>query len=89
MDNNEIGKRQECQVFERIDVVAYSGYKANERPLYFVLNHQKREVKEILERWYGQNHDYFKVLSDNGSVYLLKWLRFSDKGFVKKCEKRG
>ena len=29
----------------KIEVVAYSGYKANERPMYFVLGMQKIEVK--------------------------------------------
>ncbi len=65
-----------------IDVVAYSGYKANERPLYFIAARQKLEVKEVLDRWYGQAHDYFKVIADDGRPYLLKWHRLSDKWFL-------
>ncbi len=68
----------------KIDVVAYSGYKANERPVLFVLDDQKKEVKEIKDRWFGPDHDCFKVLADDGCVYLLKWQRSSDKWF---CEK--
>ena len=70
---------------KKIDVVAYSGFKANERPVYFVLDDQKRKVEEILDRWYGQDHDYFKVLADDGCQYLLKWHRSSDNWF---CEMR-
>ena len=44
---------------KKIEVVAYSGYKANERPLYFVLDKRKLEVADIIDRWYGVEHDYF------------------------------
>ena len=62
----------------RIKVIAYSGFKANERPLYFYLGRQKMGVKDILDRWYDQEHDYFKVLADNGRKYQLKWHRMLD-----------
>jgi hypothetical protein len=67
-----------------IDVIAYSGYKANERPLYLVVAQQKLEVREVLDRWYGQVHDYFKVMADDGRTYLLKWHRLSDTWFLAK-----
>jgi len=63
---------------KRIEVFTYSGYKANERPVYFFLNSQRVEVKEILDRWYGEEHDHFKVLADDGKVYVLRWQRYSD-----------
>ena len=65
-----------------IDVIAYSGYKANERPLYVIVAQQKLEVREVLDRWYGQVHDYFKVMADDGRPYLLKWHRVLDKWFL-------
>ena len=65
-----------------IQVGAYSGYKANERPLYFIVENQRTDVKQVLERWTGQNHDYFKVLADDGQVYVLKWHRASDTWFL-------
>ena len=72
----------------RIEVVAYSGYKANERPLYFFLDHQKLEVRHIIDRWYGVEHDYFKVLAQDGKVYLLKWDRFLDLWFIERIVER-
>jgi hypothetical protein len=73
---------------KKIEVVAYSGYKANERPLYLVLDEQRLEVKKTLDTWYGVEHDYFKVLADDGKVYLLKWHRFLDMWFIEKILER-
>ncbi len=73
---------------KKIEVVAYSGYKANERPLYLVLDEQRLEVKKTLDTWYGVEHDYFKVLADDGKVYLLKWHRSLDLWFIEKILER-
>jgi hypothetical protein len=56
-----------------IDVSCYSGYRANERPVTFIVRGRKLEVKEILDRWYGLNHSYFKVLGNDQKVYLIKY----------------
>ena len=61
-----------------IEVAAYSGYKANERPLYFRFEQKKLSVVDVLDRWYGEEHDYFKVLADDGKVYLIRWHRLLD-----------
>ena len=74
----------------KIEVVAYSGYKANERPLYFVFEQQKHSVADVLDRWYGVESDYFKVLADDGKVYLIRWHRALDLWFIVKImEKSG
>ncbi|MFH1243836.1 MAG: hypothetical protein V1689_15965 [Pseudomonadota bacterium] len=67
-----------------IEVGAYSGYRANERPVYLVLEGRRVEVRDILDRWYGQDHDFYKILGDDGRVYLLKWHRFQDVWFLEK-----
>jgi hypothetical protein len=69
---------------KKIEVVGYSGYKANERPLYFVLDEERLHVQNIIDRWYGVEHDYFKVMADDGKVYLLKWQRSVDLWFVER-----
>jgi hypothetical protein len=68
----------------KIEVVAYSGYKANERPLSFVLDQKRRDVMDVLDRWYGVEHDYFKVLADDGKVYLIRRHRLLDLWFLVK-----
>jgi hypothetical protein len=74
----------------KIDVMAYSGYKANERPLYFVLDEKKRVVVNVMDRWYGEEHDYYEVLADDGKVYLIGWHRLQDSwSLVKVLEKPG
>ncbi len=56
----------------KILVETYDGYRAGERPLRFRLGEKCREVVEILDRWFGEDHDYFKVLADDGGVYVLR-----------------
>ena len=38
--------------YERIHVECYSGHKANERPVAFIYEGRRREVEEIVDRWY-------------------------------------
>jgi hypothetical protein len=60
----------------------YAGPKIISRPLYFILDNRKLEVRNIIDRWYGVEDDYFKVLAEDGKVYLLKWTRLFDQWFV-------
>jgi len=69
---------------KKAKVTSYSGYKANERPLSFILNEEKIEVREIIDRWYGVESDYFKLLGSDGLVYILKWHRLLDVWLVVK-----
>jgi len=65
-----------------IEVTAYSGYKENERPLRFIVDKKRNDVKRVLDQWRGQDHDYFKVLTQEGHEYVLKWHRSSDTWFL-------
>ncbi len=62
----------------KIEVNAYSGYKANERPLSFLYRQEKIEVEEVMDKWYGVESDYFKIRANDGKVYLIKWNRILD-----------
>ncbi len=62
----------------KVEVRCYSGYKADERPLGFRLGERLLEVEEILDRWYGQEHDYFKLRACDGNTYLLRHSRSQD-----------
>jgi hypothetical protein len=71
--------------YEKIDVECYSGYKANERPVAFTYQKRRREVAEIVDRWYEgdvkpQNPDvsYFKVRTVEGEVFLLRYVSLFD-----------
>jgi len=80
---NYLGMQKDSK-YTQIEVSAYSGYKANERPHYFVKDRKKFQVTEILNRWVGQDHSYFKILADDGQVYTLKWHRYLDIWFILK-----
>jgi hypothetical protein len=71
--------------YETISVECYSGYKANERPVAFIFRDRRREVAEILDRWYeggtrpGRPEvNYFKVKTTDGEVFLLRYLSLFD-----------
>jgi hypothetical protein len=74
---------------EKLQVESYSGYKANERPTLFSLKDKRVGIVDIIDRWYGADHDFFKVLADDGRVYLLKWHRLTDEWFLVKVVERG
>lgn len=53
-------------------VETYSGYKADERPVAFTLKERTFRVEKVLDRWYGADHAYFKVLADDGITYTIR-----------------
>ena len=63
-------------------MAAYSGYRANERPLRLLIDEMDLEVVQVIDRWYGVGHDYFKCLASDGQVYMLKWHRTHDQWFL-------
>jgi hypothetical protein len=65
-----------------IKVTAYSGYKGNERPLSFIDDDQRHEIRDITSRWAEPDKDFFKVIADDGRVYTLSRDRKSDRWFM-------
>lgn len=59
-------------------VETYSGYRADERPVAFRLGGRRIAVRETLDRWHGEDHAYFKVMGEDGTVYILRQDRSSD-----------
>jgi hypothetical protein len=67
-----------------VQVECYAGYKADERPLRFRLVGPLRpadqpasaartfEIIEVLDQWYGVGYQCFKVLADDGNLYILR-----------------
>ncbi|MFQ5329729.1 MAG: hypothetical protein ACE5D4_07060 [Thermodesulfobacteriota bacterium] len=63
---------------EEIEVEAYSGFKANERPKTFTVAGRKIEAEEIVEMWRGEEYDYFKINGDDGQLYTIRYDRGQD-----------
>jgi hypothetical protein len=57
----------------RISVQSYAGYRAEERPRSFTLDGHSYEVCEIVDRWFGPDHSYFKVRADDDNIYLMRF----------------
>ena len=55
-----------------IRVECHAGYRADERPLRFVLGERTHEVLEVEDRWYSPGAAYFRVRSDDGHLYILR-----------------
>jgi hypothetical protein len=56
-------------------VECYAGYKADERPLRFQAaapGAPPRKVIEVLDQWYGPGYRSFRVLADDGNIYILR-----------------
>jgi len=55
-----------------IRVDCYSGYRGEETPRRFWLEHRRIEIREVVDRWLDPGHRYFKVVGDDGSTYILR-----------------
>jgi hypothetical protein len=54
-----------------IKIQCYSGYKADERPVSFILHDKELMVEKVIDQWRGPEFEYFKVLADDGKGYML------------------
>jgi hypothetical protein len=55
-----------------VKVECYSGYKADQRPVRFVLGEQLIQVEEIEDQWYSPSAIYFRILASDGNYYVLR-----------------
>ncbi len=56
----------------KIEVACYAGYRGEETPRRLTLGGRAVAVVEVLDRWYGPDHRYFKVAGDDGAIYILR-----------------
>jgi hypothetical protein len=73
-----------------IKVECYSGYKISEYPKNFYWDDIRFEIEEILDRWYQSDlnpdfseSNYFKVITLDNKIYILKHEIKSDKWFLR------
>jgi hypothetical protein len=62
----------------RLTVEAYAGFRADERPVALHLEDRRIAVREILDRWYGEDHAYFKLTGEDTMVYIIRHDHSSD-----------
>ncbi len=61
-----------------IRVLCHEGYKSGETPRAFYLGDRRLEVSEVLDRWRGEDHEYFKIDASDGNRYILRYDREED-----------
>jgi hypothetical protein len=61
-----------------IRVECYSGYRADERPLRFVLRGREFRVEELDGQWHSAENTYFRVRADDGNFYVLRHHEIQD-----------
>lgn len=61
-----------------IKVNSYSGFKGEERPVSFTIGDRTFQVVDLMDSWYGEGHDYYKVSADDGAVYIIRYDREMD-----------
>jgi len=55
-----------------LKVKTYSGYKADERPTNLIIDDKTLKVEKIIDQWRSPGCNCYKVLAENGKVYILK-----------------
>ena len=73
----------EINTYSTATVNAYSGYRANERPISFSFGDNAIRVIKIIDHRIDPERDYFSVQGDDGRFYTLEWFREKDIWHVK------
>ena len=55
------------------EVRCLAGYRANERPVSFLVEKHETMVRAVLESWREPNYLYFKVETADGELVLLRY----------------
>ncbi len=55
-----------------LQVVCYSGHRADERPVRFTLAGRTFAVVSVEDKWYSPGDTFVRVLADDGNRYLLR-----------------
>ena len=55
-----------------VKVDCYAGYKADQRPIRFVLGSNIYIIEQVEDQWYGPSAQYFRVKANDGNLYILK-----------------
>jgi hypothetical protein len=62
-----------------VQVECYAGYRGEETPRRFNIGDRRVEVVEVIDRWLGPDHRYFKLKGDDGGQYILRHDEPSDR----------
>jgi len=56
----------------RIDVECYAGYRGEEIPRVLSMGARRIGVVTIEDRWLAPDHRYFRLIGDDGGLYIIR-----------------
>ncbi len=72
-----------------LEVECHAGYRGEETPRRIELGSRRVEVVDVIDRWYGPDHRYFKLRGDDGAIYLLRHDEAADRWELTMFERDG
>lgn len=56
----------------KIRVECYAGYRGDETPQRLYFDDRPIEIVEVVDRWFGPDHRYFKVKGADEATYIVR-----------------
>ena len=56
----------------KIRVECYAGHRGEETPRRLFLDERTIEIIEVIDRWFGPDHRYFKVRGFDKATYIIR-----------------
>ena len=56
----------------RILVECYAGHRGDEAPRAILLHDRRIAVDEVIDRWLGPDHRYFKLRGEDAHTYIVR-----------------
>ena len=56
----------------KIRVECYAGYRGEETPRCLLFDERSIEVIEVIDRWFGPDHRYFKLRGSDQAIYIIR-----------------
>lgn len=56
----------------QIRVECYAGYRGEETPRRLIMGSRRIGVVRIKDRWLAPDHRYFKLIGDDGGLYIIR-----------------
>lgn len=76
---------------ENIEVISYSGYRDDEKPMSFILHNEKIRITKILDMWIEEGfHDrvrkrFFQISGSDGFIHKIYFVEKTKEWFI--CKK--
>ncbi len=70
-----------------VGVECYAGYRGEETPRRIDLHGRAVAVVEVIDRWLGPDHRYFKLRGEDGAVYLVRHDEATDRWELRAFER--